>query len=116
MTMLFAKISPVAQVPEMETPFQYDVKTANYLTAIASPYRLGATEVNFSLIYGNATFGPTGAMETFNRLLGGSVIMTSPDIEQWGIDDTVILGKICEKVGTTAIEYIYGDPQNFMAI
>ncbi len=29
MKMLFAKINPVAEIPEMESPFQYDVKTAD---------------------------------------------------------------------------------------
>jgi hypothetical protein len=113
MKMLFAKINPVAQIPEMETPFENDVKTANYLTAVASPYRLGSTEVNFSLIYGSATFDADGKMETFTRLLGGSIVLTSPDIEEWGIDDSVILGTICEKVGTEAVEFIEGDPNNF---
>ena len=113
MKMLFAKINPAAQIPEMESPFEYDVKTANYLTAVASHYRLGSTEVNFSLIYGSATFNEEGQMETFNRLLGGSITLGSPDIEEWGIDDSVILNTICEKVGTEAVEFIEGDPKNF---
>lgn len=116
MPMLFAKISPAAQIPQMESPFQYDVQTADYLTAIASPYRLGSTEVNFTVIYGSATFGPTGAMATFNRSLTGFIVITSPDIESWGIDDSVILGTICQKLGTTATEFVYGDPTNFNPI
>ena len=111
--MLFAKIDPVAQIPEMETPFTYDVKTANYLTAVASPYRLGAEEVNFSLMYGTATFDAEGNMETFTRLLGGSLTLGAPYIQEWGIDDTVILATICEQVGTEAIEFIEGDPKGF---
>ena len=69
--------------------------------------------MNFSLVYGTATFDAEGNMETFNRLLGGSITIGEPDIHEWGIDDRVILGKICEKVGTEAIEYIEGDPKNF---
>lgn len=113
MKMLFAKIDPVAEIPAMLSPFQYDVNQADYLTAIASPYRLGSTEVNFSLIYGTATFDDEGNMESFTRLLGGSITLGSPDIEEWGIDDSVILGTICEKVGTEAIEFIEGDPKDF---
>jgi hypothetical protein len=113
MKMLFAKINPVAQIPEMESPFAYDVKTANYLTAVASPYRLGAEEVNFSLIYGTATFNEQGEMETFTRLLGGSITLGAPYIQEWGLDDSVILGTICDQVGTEAIEFIEGDPKNF---
>lgn len=111
--MLFAKIDPVAEIPEMLSPFQYDVKQAEYLTAIASPYKLGSTEVYFNLIYGSATFDADGKMETFTRLLGGGITLGSPDIEEWGIDDSVILGKICEKVGTTAVEFVEGDPKGF---
>jgi hypothetical protein len=113
MKMLFAKINPVAQIPEMESPFAYDVKTANYLTAVASPYRLGAEEVNFSLIYGNATFNEEGQMETFTRLLGGSITLGAPYIQEWGLDDSVILGTICEQVGTEAVEFIEADPKGF---
>jgi hypothetical protein len=113
MKMLFAKINPVAQIPEMESPFAYDVKTANYLTAVASPYRLGAEEVNFSLIYGNATFNEEGQMETFTRLLGGSITLGAPYIQEWGLDDTVILGTICEKVVTAPVEFIEGEPKGF---
>jgi len=113
MKMLFAKINPVAEIPEMESPFEYVVKQADYLTAVASPYRLGAEEVNFSLIYGKATFDAEGNMETFTRLLGGSLTLGAPYIQEWGIDDTVILGTICEQVGTEAIEFIEGDPKDF---
>lgn len=115
MKMLFAKINPVAQIPEMESPFAYDVKTANYLTAVASPYRLGAEEVNFGLIYGTATFNEEGQMETFTRLLGGSITLGAPYIQEWGIDDSVILGTICEQVGTESVEFIEGDPKGFNA-
>lgn len=113
MAMLFAKINPVAEIPEMLSPFDYDVKQANYLTAVASPYKLGSTEVNFSLVYGTATFDADGKMETFNRLLGGNITLSGPDIQDWGLDDSVILATICEKVGTEAIEFIEGDPKNF---
>ena len=111
--MLFAKINPAAEIPEMQSPFNYDVKQADYLTAVASPYRLGAKEVNFTLIYGSATFDAEGNMETFDRLLGGNLTVSSPDIEEWGIDDSVILGKICELLGTQAVEFIEGNPNNF---
>lgn len=111
--MLFAKIDPVAEIPEMQSPFEYTVKQADYLTAVASPYRLGSTEVNFSLVYGSATFDTEGNMLTFDRLLGGNVTVSSPDIEEWGIDDSVILGKICEMVGTEAVEFVEGNPSNF---
>lgn len=111
--MLFAKINPVAQIANQESPFAYDVQQADYLTAVASPYRLGATEVNFSLIYGTATFATGGAMTSFQRLLGGNITLSGPDIQSWGLDDSVVLGTICTKVGTTAVEFIEADPPNF---
>lgn len=109
--MLFAKINPVAEIPEMESPFQYDVKHADYLTAVASPYCLGSTEVNFSLIYGTATFNAEGEMETFTRLLGGNITLDSTDIQDWGLDDSVVLGTICTKLGTEAVEFVEGNPK-----
>jgi hypothetical protein len=52
-------------------------------------------------------------METFKRLLGGSLNLGAPYIQEWGIDDTVILGTICEQVGTEAVEFIEGNPKDF---
>lgn len=112
MKILLAKISPAAEIPTMESPFQYEVKVADYLTAIATPYRLGSNKVDFSLIYGKGTFDDEGNMVKFERLLGGSITLTSPDIDEWGIDDSVILTTICQKLGTQAVEFIEADLDN----
>lgn len=112
MKILFAKISPAAQIPNMESAFQYDVKVADYLTAVASVYRLGANKVDFTLIYGNGVFDSEGKMLSFERLLGGSITLASPEIDEWGNDDTVILNTICEKLGTKAVDFIVAELDN----
>jgi len=111
--MLFAKINPAAEVPQNTSPFTYDVLDADYLTAAANPYRLGATSVNFNLIYGTATFDEDGNMTSFQRLTSGNITLSDGEISQWGIDDTVVLTTICEKLGTTAVEFVDGNPTNF---
>ncbi len=111
--MLFAKINPAAEVPNNTTPFSYDVINADYLTASANPYRLGATSVTFNLVYGTATFDEDGNMLTFNRLMNGNITLDGDEITDWGLDDTVVLTTICEKIGTTPVEFIEGNPSNF---
>jgi hypothetical protein len=113
MSMLFAKINPAAEVPQNTSPFTYEVIMADYLTASATPYRLGTTSVNFSVVYGKATFDQEGNMILFDRLTNGSVTLSDGEISDWGIDDTVVLTKICEKLGTTAVEFVEGNPSNF---
>jgi hypothetical protein len=39
--------------------------------------------------------------------------LSDGEISDWGIDDTVVLTKICEKLGTTAVEFVEGNPSNF---
>lgn len=113
MQSLFAKINPPAQIPVVSSPFAYSALTADYLTAIANPYFLGANQVNFGLVYGSATFDLSGNMETFKTLLTGTVTLSGNEIQSWGLDDSVVLNTICQKLGTTATEFITANPKGF---
>ena len=113
MSMLFAKISPAAEVPQNTSPFAFEVIMADYITASANPYTLGTTSVNFNVVYGTPTFDEQGNMLTFNPLTRGSVTLSDGQISQWGIDDRVVLTEICTVLGTTAVEFVEGNPSNF---
>ena len=113
MSMLFAKISPAAEVPQNTSPFAFEVIMADYITASANPYTLGTTSVNFNVVYGTPTFDEQGNMLTFNPLTRGSVTLSDGQISQWGIDDRVVLAEICTVLGTTAVEFVEGNPSNF---
>ena len=113
MSMLFAKINPAAEVPQNTSPFAFEVIMADYITASANPYTLGTTSVNFNVVYGTPTFDEQGNMLTFNPLTRGSVTLSDGQISQWGIDDRVVLTEICTVLGTTAVEFVEGNPSNF---
>jgi hypothetical protein len=113
MSMLFAKINPAAEVPQNTSPFAYEVIMADYITASANPYTLGTTSVNFNVVYGTPTFDEEGNMLTFTRLTSGSVTLSDGQISQWGLDDSVVLTEICTVLGTTAVEFVEGNPSNF---
>jgi len=106
---LFAKISPAAEVPAMISPFEYQVKIADYVTALADQYRLGASQAVFNIRYGLVTLNEAGAIVKFETLLTDRIVLEGQDIADWGTDDSVVLAKICEKLGTEAIEFVEAD-------
>lgn len=106
--MLIAKINPAAQAVNQNSPFNVQSVDCDMMTAIARPYHLGATEVNFEVIYGTATItGPTAS--DFKNQIRTNVTLTSAELTGWGTDDTFILGKIATKVGTTIVETYVGE-------
>ena len=110
--MLFAKIDPPAEFAQNPTPFSVEIKKADYITAAANPYKLGATEVSFNYILGNPEFNTEGKMVKFQRLGGGNIVLSGDEISDWGLDDTVVLEKICDKLGTSAVEFEDWNPEN----
>jgi len=98
--MLFGKISPAAQSVSQESPFLTTTKTCDFMTAIARPYALGASEVNFQIVYGTGTINGS-SLENFQNLINGEVTLTSAELASWGTDDSLVLGVIAQKIGTT---------------
>lgn len=104
--MLFGKIDPAAQIVKQTTPFEQQTITADWMTAIARPYVLGATEVNFQVSYGTLVKDETGKVTGFNNLFNDNVVLSGTIITSWGSNDAVILDAIAEQQGTEVIETI----------
>lgn len=103
---LFAKINPAAQIPQMSSPFEFNVDVADYVTARVNNYDLGASLVSFEVNIGIPTFDAENKLISFKSVLIDIVNITAPDLDSWGTDDSYILGKICELLGTQAVEFI----------
>jgi hypothetical protein len=108
--MLYGKINPTAKVVKQDSPFTSTTVEANYMGAIARPYSLGATNVDFEVVYGNLVDVPAKegktASQKFERVTSSSVKLTAAEIANWGTDDTVVLAAVATKVGTTASDFV----------
>jgi hypothetical protein len=115
--MLIAEISPAAQIVTESNPFAPVTTEAAYMAAIARPYALGATTVNFQVTYGllvPATEGtPEGTLPSFQGLFNTSVTLSGDQLTSWGIDDTIILEEIATVVGTTIVQTITVQSNDF---
>lgn len=107
--MIFGKINPVAQIVKQVTPFEQQTITANWITAIARPYVLGATEVNFQVDCGNFIKDETDKITGFNKLFSYNVVLSGQSITNWGNNDAIILDAISEQQGTEITETINVD-------
>lgn len=102
--MLFGKISPQAVIPQMITPFEQTQLVAEYITATAEPYILGANVVNFHVRYGNFNYNGDVPV-SFDTLHQVYVTLSGEAIADWGTDDTTILTAIATEEGTTITEF-----------
>lgn len=98
--MLYGKINPTAKVVSVDSPFQTNTVEAEYMTAYARPYGLGATNVRFEVVFGNITTAEDDT-KTFSVLSSSQTSLNSQQIQNWGIDDTVALNEIAAAIGTT---------------
>jgi hypothetical protein len=111
--MLLGKISPVLSLVKQDSLFNPtpEFTTASYMSAVASPYILGAHKVNFRVTYGECIFEGTKIID-FKQIHSDSVELSGEDIESWGTDDTVILEIIAEKQGTSIVEVVDVELEN----
>lgn len=100
--MLYLQITPAAEKTTQVTPFSAITESADLMFAVARPYTLGASRVNFQVTFGNGTI-TDGKVSNFQELLSSNVVLNSEEISNWGTDDSVILGAIATKLGTTSI-------------
>jgi hypothetical protein len=114
--MLIAKINPAATFTSQSGPFvQTQTTTADYLTALARPYLVGAAKTNFEVLFGTYTAAVAGveasegveAVEAqpakFNHVQSSQVTLTSEELASWGTDDSVLLTAIASKLGTSIL-------------
>lgn len=112
--MLFGKISPQAVIPQMISPFQQTDIVAEYITAIATPYKLGAHVVDFRVLYGNPLYNEENELYKFEILYEKMIKLSGTAIEDWGTDDTTVLTTIATEEGTTITEFENWFPSNLL--
>ena len=103
--MLYAKINPTAKVVKADSPFNNTTLEAEYMTAYARPYGLGASSVRFEVVFGNIKESEDGT-KTFEALTASQTSLTKEQIENWGVDDSVALQEIATVLGTTVVSVI----------
>ncbi len=105
--MLLAKISPAAKQIVQTSPFESSEVTAEYMSALARPYALGASKVNFEVVFGNLVESPKPGSEElvqqFVRVTSSSVVLEGEELASWGTDDLVVINAIAAKLGTSIV-------------
>lgn len=112
--MIFAKISPELKMVQQSGLFNPEVNyiTGSYMTAMATPYPLGATKVNFRVHFGEFETNENNEKTRFKTVHSESIELSSEELASWGTDDTVVLNLIAAKKGTTVVETIESDVDN----
>lgn len=112
--MLLAKISPAATFTSQDGPFaQPTIVTAEYLTALARPYVAGASQTNFEVQFGNYISAIEKQPAQFIRVQSSQVVLSAEELASWGTDDSVLLGAIASKLGTTVVETVTVEGNQF---
>jgi hypothetical protein len=107
--MLFAKIFPEAMIASLNGPFSLETSTAQYMTAIANPYKLGDYTVNFNIYYGDFVLDELDNPISFQVKLTNNAVIDGATVQSWGTDDTYMLNAIAIQQGTTVVEFIEND-------
>lgn len=99
--MLYAKITPSAEKIVQTTPFSATTITADYMSALARPYGLGANVVNFEVLFGNVSFDENQQPISFQNVVSSQLVLQGTQLQNWGIDDSVILNEIATLMGVS---------------
>lgn len=110
--MLFGKISPQAVIPKMISPFEQTEIVAEYITAIATPYKLGAHVVDFRVMYGNPVYNEENVVIRYDTIYETYIQLSGQQIEDWGTDDSIVLTEIATEEGTTITQFENWFPGN----
>lgn len=107
--MLVAKVNPPAKKIMQANPFQQTEITAEYMIAKCAQLVIGATpgslndEVIFQVRFGNIKYeqNPDGTNKPpmLDIILVTRVLFTQAELSDWGTDDTIVYGKIANKLG-----------------
>ena len=113
--MLLAKISPAAKQIVQTSPFESSEVSAEYMSALARPYALGASKVNFEVVFGNLVEstrpGSEEVAQQFVRVTSANVELEGEALASWGTDDSVVLSAIAAKLGTSVVSTLVVNDQ-----
>ena len=107
--MLYAKISPAAQLVTQNGPFGTTTKSAEYVAISALDYSLGANPVNLIVQYGEPIFNGEQFL-FFNPIIRQRLELTSEQLATWGTDDSVVFNIVAQNQGFEIVELLTTPP------
>ena len=112
--MLVAKISPAAKKIIQKTPFEQEVLSGEYMIVQCNKYVVGSLvgtfndENYFELKFGNIKYEQnpdgTNGKPMLDTIVSQRLKLTTPEVETWGTDDSVLFDIIAKKLGITIVE------------
>ena len=119
--MLVAKISPAAKKIIQKSPFEQEVLTGEYMIVQCNKYIVGSIvgtfndENYFELKFGNIKYEQnpdgTNGKPMLDTVVSQRLKLTTPEVESWGTDDSVVFDIIAKKLGVTIVELTTMDMQ-----
>lgn len=103
--MLYAKISPPAQIVVQDGPFATKVEEAEFVAITAQNYKMGDDPSRFIVMYGHQIYSGDTPI-AFRPKYQIDLMLDASDIARWGDDDSVMFDIIGEKQGFEVIEII----------
>jgi hypothetical protein len=103
--MIIAKITPTATKVTQVTPFSSETKTLDYMTAIARPYVVGASETGFQVSFGTVEVDSDGKIVKYNNETNERLVLTSEELSTWGTNDESLLTIIANKLNVTISKF-----------
>lgn len=104
--MLYAKISPAAQIVRQDGPFSSTVKSVDHIVIDAVNYVLGQEETKFAVKFITPQYFPNGILSGFQVDFPTGVALTATELANWGQDDSVIFPLVGAKLGFTVVEIL----------
>lgn len=103
--MLYAKISPPAQITVQDGPFSTKVESVEFVAISVHSYNMGDDPAIFTVLYGDPVIYDN-TYRGFNGKYQQRLTLEASDLAQWGTDDSVMFDIIGEKQGFTVEEII----------
>lgn len=103
--MLYAKISPAAQITVQDGPFSTKVESVEFVAISVHSYSMGDDPATFTVSYGEPVFYEN-IYRGFNGKYQQRLTLEASDLAQWGTDDSVVFDIIGGKQGFTVVEVI----------
>lgn len=102
--MLYAKISPAAEVAVQDGPFSTKVESLEFVTISVMNYTPGSESTAFIVKYGKPEFR-NNFLLGFNAPYNQSLTLTAEQLSTWGTDDTSLFEIVAENQGFEIVEF-----------
>lgn len=108
--MLYAKISPAAQVVKQKSPFEVETVEVDHIIIFTETYILGWTkDLGLRVNYVEPVRNEEGKLIQFKDHLRAEVKLSPEEFADWGTDDKFIFEAVAANQGFTILEFIEED-------